>query len=326
MATTRACTRQRANPSSVGVISVTITSYQEFASTMTEPATTPAARMAGRGCPSADWTNRSTSSVRCTTASPRKRRFLSVRVVSNGQKTRSCSPKRTPIAAQLTTPSLPVVVTTVSISGTWSVSSPDKAEQLLARARIVAQRAAQRRGHGPGAGFQYAADGHARMLGAEHHPDTPRLQLMLQPVGDLHGHAFLQLEIAGEHVNDTCQLRQTDDPLSWQIRHVGLAEERQQMMHAERVERDVPHDDKLFVTTFGRERGRGDVCGRDKLAEGGRNPARRSEQIWGVDIRADRAKQLERGPLRGSEIELRGVDDPSRCRTCSLSRGAACGA
>ena len=35
-----------------------------------------------------------------------------------GQKASSLSPQRTPIAAQLTTPSLPIVVTTVSISGT----------------------------------------------------------------------------------------------------------------------------------------------------------------------------------------------------------------
>ena len=43
--------------------------------------------------------------------------FRSVRVEVNGQNTSSSCPQRTPIAAQLTTPSDPVVVTTVSISG-----------------------------------------------------------------------------------------------------------------------------------------------------------------------------------------------------------------
>ena len=142
--------RERAPRSVVdsGVISVTTTSRQAFTSSITEPSITLAGRIGGCGYPSAAWTNRSTSSVRCTTASPRKRRFLRVRVPSNGQKTSSSSPHRTPIAAQLTTPSLPVVVTTVSISGVRSPLFVDKAEELLARARVDSQQASHRRRDG----------------------------------------------------------------------------------------------------------------------------------------------------------------------------------
>ncbi len=117
--------------------------------------------------------------MRCTTASPRRRRFFSVRVVLNGQKTSSLSPSRTPIAAQFTSPSLPVVVTTVSISGTSSRASADKAEELLTGALIVAQPAAQRRGDGARTRLQDAANRHARVFGAEHDPDAARREFLL---------------------------------------------------------------------------------------------------------------------------------------------------
>ena len=67
---------------------------------------------------------------------------------SNGQNTSSDSPQRTPIAPQLTAPSLPVVVTTVSIRGVIggdASGSADKAEELLSRARVCAASRAGRR-------------------------------------------------------------------------------------------------------------------------------------------------------------------------------------
>ena len=77
---------------------------------------------------------------------------------------------------------------------------------------------------------------------------TPRgRELLLQPVGDLHRHALLQLQVAGERLDDARELREPDDALARQVRHVGHAMERQQVVHAQRLERDVADQDELVV-------------------------------------------------------------------------------
>src|SRR5579884_2776695 len=241
-ATTRARTRERGRPSGLGAISVTTTSRQALASSITEPSTTAARRRTGCGCPSAACTNSSTSSVRWTTASPWLRRLRSVRVASNGQNTSSSSPQRTPIAAQLTAPSGPVVVTTVSISGNCSSvgstaapdggsSSANKAEELLARARVGAEPAPERGGDRAGSGLANAADRHAHVLGAQHDPHAARLQFLLEPIGDLDGHALLELQVPREELDHARELGEPDDAVPRQVRDVGDTVERQQVMH-----------------------------------------------------------------------------------------------
>ena len=129
-------------------------------------------------------------------------------------------------------------------------------QELLAGAGVVADEAAQRRGHGLGAELLHAAQRHAEVLGLENDADALGFELELEPVGDLRGQPFLDLQIAGEELDDAAELAQADDPLVGQIADVRDPVERQQMMHAERVERDRPRNDQLVIAVVVGKRGR----------------------------------------------------------------------
>ena len=120
-------------------------------------------------------------------------------------------------------------------------------EELLPRARVVAQQAVQGRGDGAGAGCLDAAQGHAQVLGLEHHPDALGRELGLEPVGDLLGEPLLDLQAAGEQLDHPGQLGQAEDALAGQVADVGDPGERQQVVLAQRVERDVPGQHQLVV-------------------------------------------------------------------------------
>jgi hypothetical protein len=78
------------------------------------------------------------------------------------------------------------------------------------------------------------------VLGLQNDADSLRLQLVLEPAGDLGRQPLLDLERAGEVVDDAGELREAEDPLARQIADVGDADERQQVVLAERMERDSP--------------------------------------------------------------------------------------
>src|SRR6185436_18506002 len=69
-------------------------------------------------------------------------------------------------------------------------------QELLARARILADEAPERRGDGLGTVLLDAAQRHAQVLRLEHDPNPFRLELVLQPVGHLSGEPLLDLEVA----------------------------------------------------------------------------------------------------------------------------------
>ena len=77
--------------------------------------------------------------------------------------------------------------------------------------------------------------------------DPKGLQPLHQQVGDLLGEALLDLEAAGVHVDDARDLREPDDAPVRDVGHRRRPEERQQVVLAERVERDVLDDDHLAV-------------------------------------------------------------------------------
>ena len=111
-------------------------------------------------------------------------------------------------------------------------------EELLARAGIVAHQAVQRRRDGARARLLDAAQRHAHVLGLDHDADALRLELALEPARDLRGQPLLDLQRAGEELDHAGELRQADDPLAGQVADVRDADERQQVVLAERVERD----------------------------------------------------------------------------------------
>ena len=66
-------------------------------------------------------------------------------------------------------------------------------------------------------------------------------------VGDLVGQPLLHLQPAGEDVHDPRHLGQAEDLAVGDVGDVGPAEERQQVVLAQRVELDVAHHDHALV-------------------------------------------------------------------------------
>src|SRR4051812_15868387 len=112
-------------------------------------------------------------------------------------------------------------------------------KELLTGAGIVADEPVQRRGDRAGAGLLHPAQRHAEVLGLEHDADALRLELIAQPSGDLCRQSLLHLQVAREQLDDPRKLRQPDDAVARQVADVRDADERQQMVLAQRMERDL---------------------------------------------------------------------------------------
>ena len=89
-------------------------------------------------------------------------------------------------------------------------------------------------------------------IGLDHHRHALGVQLLDQQIGDLLGHAFLDLGPAGDVLDHPGQLAQPDYPLARQVGHVGRAHERQHVVLAHAVETDVA-DQHDLVARFGEE-------------------------------------------------------------------------
>ena len=87
-------------------------------------------------------------------------------------------------------------------------------EELGARARILPQQTAHRRGRGRASAGPDAAQGHAQVLGLDDDPDAARVQMGLQPVGHLDGQPLLDLGAPGEQLDHPRELGQPEDPLA----------------------------------------------------------------------------------------------------------------
>jgi hypothetical protein len=79
-------------------------------------------------------------------------------------------------------------------------------------------------------------------------PDAGGAQDVHDRIGDLVGHALLNLEPAGEDVHDARDLGQTQDLPVGDVGDVGPAEEREQVVLAHRVELDVANHDHALVS------------------------------------------------------------------------------
>ena len=93
------------------------------------------------------------------------------------------------------------------------------------------------------------------------------------------------------------------------------AVERQQVVHAQRVERDRARDDQLVVAVLVGERRRRERLRRQQLGVGVGHPARRVPQPRGVEVGAERAEQVRRRALDGVAVDpalLVSVDTPVR--------------
>ena len=189
------------------------------------------------------------------------------------------------------------------------------AEELLACTRIIAHQAVQRGGHGAGAGLLHAAQRHAEVLGLEDDPHALGPQLVLQARRDLRREALLQLKAAGEEVDHACELREPQDALRGEVGDVGDAVERQDVVHAQRLERDLTHDDELVVALVVGEGRQVERLGREQLGVRVRHPARRLAQALVVEIGTERGEQLSRGAFHAVAID----------RAREMGHGEGCG-
>src|SRR5215475_15121860 len=131
----------------------------------------------------------------------------------------------------------------------WSASTveADKREEFGARPRVRAERAKERGRDGLGTDRLDATQRHAKMLGLDHHADAGRRQLCLQPVRHLLGEPLLYLRPMGEMLDDTSELRKTEDALARQVAHMRNAHEGQQMMFADRADRKRTSEHEFVV-------------------------------------------------------------------------------
>src|SRR3954468_13367360 len=116
-------------------------------------------------------------------------------------------------APTTTTPSGPVMGCR-PLGRWWARRSPAAAgegEELRPGAGVLAQQPAQGRGGGPRAEGPDPAQGHAQVLGLDDDADAARGERLLQPVGDLLGEPFLELQVPGEQLDDPGQLGQPED-------------------------------------------------------------------------------------------------------------------
>src|SRR2546423_6746231 len=129
---------------------------------------------------------------------------------------------------------------------------PNQRHRLGARARVFAEAAAYGGGDGDRAGLLPPADGHAGVLGLhdDHHADW--LEHAVERVGDLRSQSLLNLQTPRERLDQTRELRQSDDaPLLRDVCDVALADERREVVFAERCEAYVFDDDHLVVLVSG---------------------------------------------------------------------------
>ena len=175
----------------------------------------------------------------------------------------------------------------------------------MASARVAdvgAEQPAHRGGDGDGAGLLDAPHRHAQVLGLNHHEHAAGRQHRGDGVGDLRGHALLDLEAAGEPVDQPGQLRQAGDPavLGRDVGHVGPPDERHQVVLAQRGERDVADHDHLVV--LGREgdlevAGRVVVQAREELLVHGGHPLGGGHQTVALGVLPDGlSSSAHRGP------------------------------
>src|SRR5215204_1172956 len=103
-------------------------------------------------------------------------------------------------------------------------------EELLPGAVVVSQRPMDTRCDRVGSGGADTAKGHAQVLSFDRNADALGCEVLLQPVGDLLGQPFLDLQVSREQFHYPSQFGQAQDPLAGKISDVGDAVERQQVV------------------------------------------------------------------------------------------------
>src|SRR3546814_9093981 len=108
-----------------------------------------------------------------------------------------------------------------------------EAQELGARARILAEAAEHLRRHHAHPALVDAARGHAFVGGLDHHADAAWLEHAFDRRGDLRGHLFLHLEAARIGFDHARELADAHPLAVGQVADVGLADDRSEEHTAE---------------------------------------------------------------------------------------------
>ena len=131
----------------------------------------------------------------------------------------------------------------------------------------------------------------AHVLCFDHHDGTEWAEGLLKAVTNLLGQVFLHLQTMREDVHHAWYLAETHNVAIGNIGHVNLAEERQDVVLAERVELDVLDHNHLVVVLM--EHGRFEGGNRihrialGEFEEGACQPFRRTLQAFSCGVFAD---------------------------------------
>src|SRR5229473_3689660 len=134
-----------------------------------------------------------------------------------------------------------------SVELNLGILAANEREKLVASLLIVTEGPEHGASHGRTVLLLHAAHLHTQMASFDDYADALRSDFFLDGLRDLAGHALLNLQAARKHIDHASDLAEPQNPLVRQIGHMGLAEERQQMVFAETEEFDVLHDDHLVV-------------------------------------------------------------------------------
>ncbi len=85
------------------------------------------------------------------------------------------------------------------------------------------------------------------MFGLNDEDSATRSQPLVDGFGDLGGQTLLELGSAGVRLHHPGQLGQPNDLPVWYVAYVGLADERHEVMFAERMQGYVSHEDHLAM-------------------------------------------------------------------------------
>jgi len=135
-------------------------------------------------------------------------------------------------------------------------------------------------------------------------------------------HALLHLEPAREEVHDPRNLRQPDDLAVGQVRYVRLAEEWQQVVLAQRVDLDVPHQHHALVPFL--EHGAGDHILHGRGIPPGEplerlvHPPRRVAESLALHILAQDLEHLPHQRRQGRGPRIGPLEAPGREVECVL--------
>jgi hypothetical protein len=145
----------------------------------------------------------------------------------------------------------------------------------------------------------HAAHLRAQVNGCEMHSDAMRLQHALEQIDDLVPHPLLHREAPAKEPHHPRQLGDADDVVVRDVAHVGVPEERQRVVLAERMEGNRPFDDlaRLAIRTTRALGGKGGDQLLVALVAGG-----------GVEHRAQETLGRARGAGSGGRHAQRGED------------------